>query len=219
MNATGLTRRQLVVWLMMSALVGVIVVLEFTDVLEPGPPPQTGRIPMFRFGEPDLGGMEVIYQGRSAVLMRDAHGRWFEHDASHRHGDADGGAEAVPGDVHEADPERSAEIAEQLALTARMLVDRRVKPELSLDEYGLASPRAMMVFYGRTEDGVDYARPLEVLYIGDFLPGEYTYYAMRDGDEELSLIPRYYIALLLALVFGEDQAPTPLPPRQRVSGN
>ena len=118
-----------------------------------------------------------------------------------------------------ADPERSAQIAEQLALTARMLADRRVRPEQSLDEYGLANPQTMIVFYGRTKNGVDYSRPLDVLYVGDLLPGEYTYYAMRDGNQELYLIPRYYIALLLALMFGEDQAPTPLPPRQNLSGN
>jgi hypothetical protein len=42
---------------------------------------------------------------------------------------------------------------------------------------------------------------------------------MREGDQDLSLIPRYQIALLLALAFGADQAPTPLPPRQAATGD
>jgi hypothetical protein len=214
-SAGGLSRRQPAVWLLLSALAAAIVVLEFTDAPEPGRPSETGRVPMFRFGEPDLGSVEAIYQARSATLMRDADGRWFQHDASHRHS----GAASNPGEAHVADPERSVQIAEQLALTARMLADRRVRPEQSLDAYGLANPQTMIVFYGRTGDGIDYSRPLDVLYVGDLLPGEYAYYAMRDGDQELSLIPRYYIALLLALMFGEDQAPTPLPARQAASGN
>ncbi len=42
---------------------------------------------------------------------------------------------------------------------------------------------------------------------------------MRDGDQQLSLVPRYYIVLLLALVFGKDQVPTPLPVHKKSSGN
>jgi hypothetical protein len=69
----------------------------------------------------------------------------------------------------------------------------------------------MIAFYGRNGDRTDYARPLDVLYVGDLLPTDYAYYAMRDGDDQLSLIPRYQVALLLALAFGPDRAPTPLP--------
>jgi hypothetical protein len=100
-------------------------------------------------------------------------------------------------------------MAERIDLMARMLADRRVKPAQSLDHYGLSNPQTMIAFYGR--QGAAAAQTLAVLYIGDLLPTRYAYYAMRPGDRELSLIPRYYIALLLALAFGEDQAPTPLP--------
>jgi hypothetical protein len=200
----------LAVWALLSVLVGAIVVLERTDVFEPEPPPKTGSFPMFRFGEPDLGAVNVIHEGRFAALMRDANGEWFQHDTSHRHD----GAEPASAETHVADPERSAEITEQMALTARMIADRRVLPERSLDAYGLVNPKTMIAFYGRTEDGADYARPLDVLYVGDLLPTEYAYYSMLGGNPELSLIPRFYVALLLGLVYGEDQAPTPLPSRQ-----
>ncbi len=90
-----------------------------------------------------------------------------------------------------------------------MLADRRIKPEQSLDHYGLLNPQTIITFHSRirTRD----AKPLAILHVGDLLPTQYAYYAMQPGDRELALIPRYYIALLLALAFGEDQAPTPLP--------
>ena len=43
------------------------------------------------------------------------------------------------------------------------------------------------------------------------LPSRYTYYTLLDGDTELFLVPRYFVTMVLALAFGEDQIPTPLP--------
>jgi hypothetical protein len=167
---------------------------------------------MFDFGEPDLAQVEILYQGQSATLMRDPDGQWFQHQGGHQHtGAAEGETAAAPGDVHVAEPTRAAAIAQQLAVTARMRADRRVELEQALDAYGLLDPQAMIAFYGRNGDRTNYARPLDVLYVGDLLPSDYAYYAMRDGDDQLSLIPRYQIALLLALAFGENRAPTPLP--------
>lgn len=202
--------RLLIVWSILALLLGVVVLHEATDLFAPGPPPPpTGTIPMFAFGEPDLGQVEIMYRGQSAALMRDPSGLWFQHGAGHRHTGAD--AAATPDDVHAADPEQAAKIAEQLRVTTRMIADRRVEPEQGLDAYGLFDPEAVFLFYGRKGDQPDYSRPLDVLYVGDLLPTEYAYYTMRDGDDALFLIPRYQIALLLALVFGEDQAPSVLP--------
>lgn len=205
--------RLVIVWLLLLTLVGAIAVQEGTDLFAPEPAPaHTGRVPMFDFGEPDLAQVEILYQGQSATLMRDPGGQWFQHQGGHHHtGAAEGETAPVPGDVHVAEPGRAAEIARQLAVTARMLADRRVEPERDLEAYGLLDPQAMIAFYGRDGERTDYARPLDVLYVGDLLPSDYAYYAIRDGDDELSLIPRYQIALLLALAFGEDRAPTPLP--------
>jgi hypothetical protein len=206
-------RRLLIVWLLLLALVGAIAVHEGTDLFAPEPAPaRTGRVPMFDFGEPDLAQVEILYRGQSATLMRDPSGQWFQHQGEHQHtGAAESETAAAPGDAHVADPTRAAEIAQQLAVTARMLADRRVEPEQELKAYGLLDPQAMIAFYGRNGDRTDYARPLDVLYVGDLLPTDYAYYGMRDGDDQLSLIPRYQVALLLALAFGPDRAPTPLP--------
>lgn len=201
MNTPPVRRRLVVVWILFAALLAGIIVHDGTRIFEPAPP-RTGRMPMFGFREPDLGRVDVMYRGQTATLMRDTAGVWLHRGAHlhHRHAD-----------THAANPTSSTAIAERLELMARMLVDRRMQPEQSLDHYGLTSPQTRIAFYGRT--GVGDSQPLAMLYVGDLLPTQHTYYTMRPGDRELSLIPRYYIALLLALAFGEDQAPTPLPVR------
>jgi len=211
--STGKVRpRLVVVWALFAVLVGAIVVVETTDILEPAPPAPTGSLPMFEFTEADLGAVEVIYRGRLGTLMRDAEGQWFRHDASHSHSDG-AAADAAPEETetHRSDPKAAAEVADQLAVTARMLADRRVPLEQGPAAYGLANPEVMIAFYRRGADGADYSRPLEVLYVGDLLAAGYTYYTRREHDRELSLIPRYQVALLLAQIFGADQAPTPMP--------
>jgi hypothetical protein len=199
MSMLPIRRRLVVVWLLFAVLLAGIIAHEITDIFEPEPP-RTGRMPMFGFRERELGRVDVIHQGQTATLMRDTAGAWLHRGAHRLHSHAD---------THAADPTSSTAIAERLELMARMLTDRRVQPEQSLDHYGLTNPQTMIAFYGRT--GVDHSQPLAMLYVGDLLPTQYAYYTMRPGDRELSLIPRYYIALLLALAFGEDQAPTPLP--------
>ena len=308
------SRRVTAAWSLLLALAALIVAIEGTSLFSAAPPERTGRVPVFGFTEPDLGAVEVVWQGRTASIVRDPSGLWLrrehghghadEHrhtdgaghahgtggarghhhtdgtgDADghrhsdgtgdahgHRHADGTGDADGHPhtdgtgdahghrhtdgtgdahghrhadgvghGDTHgheaghrhdgaaggghagvpepRADPAASREIAETLAAAARMLADRRIGVERGLDAYGLAKPPIMVAFYPRGEDGPDYARPLDVLYVGDLLTTEYTYYALRDGDREISLIPRYQIALLLALAFGEENAPSPLPAR------
>jgi hypothetical protein len=208
-------RRLYIVWLLFAVLLAGMLVHEVTSIFEPAPLPRTGRLPMFAFHEPELSRVEVRHQGSATALMRDATGAWFHHGASHGHHHRHGGGQgdhdhATTNTLHAANPmPSSTAIAERIELMARMLADRRIKPEQSLDHYGLTNPQTMIAFYGRNEP--DASQPLAVLYVGDLLPTQYAYYTMRPGDRELSLIPRYYIALLLALAFGEDQAPAPLP--------
>ncbi len=208
----GVTRpRLLVIWLVLLALIGGIVVADRTRIFDSDPPPPAGSISVFQFTEADLGSVEVLYKGQFAALMRDPGGQWFLHDANHCHGAAAAGADAPAGETHSADPARAAEIVEQLSVTARMTADRRVEPERGLESYGLDNPQTTFAFYGKAV-GDDVPSRLNVLYVGDLLPTEYTYYAKREGEDDLLLIPRYFVALLLALIYGEDQAPTPRPP-------
>lgn len=203
--------RLLAVWGVLVVLVAGIVALEVTGLFDPEPPAPTGSIPMFPWTEADLGGIEAFYQGRHSALMRDPDGLWFLHSASHSHAAPADGASAGTADVHRADPESAAKIKEQLVIAARMIADRRLHPERGLDTYGLANPPVMIAFYGRTADGADYSKPLDVLYVGDLMTTEYAYYAMVDGFEDMLLVPRYNVSLLLAAMYGEDQAPSLTP--------
>lgn len=80
-----------------------------------------------------------------------------------------------------------------------------------LDIFGLENPEIIFSFYPRESNDTESLKPLEILYVGDMLPSKYTYYAMKDGDRDVYLVPRYFITMLLALTFGADQAPSPMP--------
>lgn len=212
MNPLPARRRLYIVWLVFVVLLAGIMAHEFTDFFQSAPPPLTGRLPIFAFHESDLSRVDILHQGKITALMRDATGTWFHHGASHDHHHDHGRGDHRHDDTTTLHPDQlvpsSTVIAERISLIAGMLVDRRIKPEQSLDHYGLANPPTLIAFYGRHREAG--SQPLAKLYVGDLLPTQYAYYTMQPGDQELSLIPRYYIALLLALAFGEDQAPTPL---------
>ena len=212
MSGGAARSRLLTIWLVLAALVVAIVVADRTRIFDSEPVSLAGTLSVFQFTEADLGSVEVLYKGQFASLMRDPNGQWFQHDTSHSHGaTAAAGADAVAEDTHSADPALAAAIAKQVALTAGMNADRRLAPDRDLDSYGLADPQIMIVFYGRAVGDAVPSR-LDMLYVGDLLPTEYTYYAKRESEDELVLIPRYYIALLLELMYGKGQAPTPRPP-------
>ena len=82
---------------------------------------------------------------------------------------------------------------------------------LWLDTFGLKTPEIIVSFYPRGNGEPESLKPLEILYVGDMLPSEYTYYAMKDGDKEIYLIPRYFITMLLGVTFGTNQAPSLMP--------
>ena len=86
----------------------------------------------------------------------------------------------------------------------------------SLERFGLENPPIILSFYSltfspRETNEPSSLLPLATLYAGDMLPSKYTYYTKKGGDPYIYLIPRYFIAMLLALAFGEDQAPSPMP--------
>jgi hypothetical protein len=224
MSAHPVRCRLVVIWVVLGGLLAGIVVHEATDIFDPKPLLRTDSLPMFQFSEPELTRVDVMYQGQPATLMRHAAGDWFPHHGSHRHDHhhgetAAGRAESKLAHSHAADHQQATEIAQRLALMSRMRADRRVRPEQDLKHYGLDNPQAIIAFYGRQGKGIEASQLLDVLSVGDLLPTQYAYYAMRAGDTELSLIPRYYIALLLASVFGAEHAPAPLPARDETGSN
>lgn len=202
-----LSTRLVVVWVLFAVLLAGIVALEGARWLNPPAPTADARPALFTFTEPELGAVEFLYRGQQASLMRDAAGQWFRHDGSHAHSRGD----AVPGEVHRADAGAAGEIADALAVSVRMRADRYMQPDRSLSEYGLENPQALVAFYGRKGTAADFARPLAVLYVGDLLTTEFSYYTLLDGAQQIALLPRYQVSLLLALAFGKETVPTPVP--------
>ena len=76
---------------------------------------------------------------------------------------------------------------------------------------GLDNPATSLIFYPTQEEEKNFGKPLAILYVGDMLPSQYTYYTKKDGDNDVYLVPRYFIAMLLATAFGPDEVPSMRP--------
>ena len=68
-----------------------------------------------------------------------------------------------------------------------------------------------ITFFPRASEGSAASAPLGDWRIGDLAPDKYTFYTLRGRRDDIDLVPRYYVALLLAELFGAEDAPTPLP--------
>lgn len=84
--------RIIVVWGLFVVLGAIIVVLE-TREPEPFITSEEKRR-LFSFREPDIGQVDLFYQGRIASLVRSPTGLWLQHDSSHRHDPAASGSGA-----------------------------------------------------------------------------------------------------------------------------
>ena len=230
--------RSLFAWSVFLVLGLGVIAHETTDIFQKEPPPKTGQLPMFSFSEQDLGRVEILFQGKSAFLQRNDQGNWFRHDSGHTHPVVDSHSH-TNSDNHHQEQGLSPEITKQLDITARMIADRKLFPEeradnhyhgtveqmheevnscpekmngcLGLDRFGLENPEIIFSFYPKETNEAGSFKPLDILYVGDMLPSQYTYYALKDSDNEVYLIPRYSVTMLLAVTFGADEAPTPRP--------
>ena len=197
----------IVVWILFGLLAGAIALLEGLDLMAPSSIEPTVAARLFQFAEPDLGGIQVVYDRQIASLMRGPDGLWYQHDDSHTH---TGGAVASATDPeHVPDPAQSATIAQGLARAADMVANRRGLNDSDLEAYGLTRSETMIAFYGRRAEGADNSEPMDVLRIGNLEPDGGVYYARIDGDRDIVLIPRDEFDSLLEVVFGPGKVPTP----------
>ena len=230
--------RLVVILFIFSVLVLGIIVHERTEIFTKNPPPKTGQLEMFTFTEQDLGRVEIIFRGRTSVLAKDSEGNWFVLDDRHSHdGEHSHSAEELVGHDH-GESDRSSEIKEQIEITTRMIADRKLKVSkvksfsdsvaciedtvhshtteirddcVAIASWGLENPATVFGFYPTEQEGVNSTQPLGMLYVGDMLPSQYTYYTKKDGDNDVYLVPRYFIAMLLATAFGPDEVPSMRP--------
>jgi hypothetical protein len=208
-------------WAVLAGLAALVYVLESREP-EPYIAPEEKRR-MFAFTEGEVGQIDLFFRGRLASLLRSPGGRWFQHDASHRHNPDSGAASpvpagapipagAVPVDSAEAHPEPDERQAQELAkiidFNARMIFDRRITPTQPLKEYGLDNPQTVVIFYPRNADNSAGPAPLATLYVGAPLTHGQSYYAQLGGDRDIALIPLYQVNALTELAYGEvAQAP------------
>jgi hypothetical protein len=205
-------RRRLVgVWLILAILTAAVWLQQRADrVASPPAERELGSgHALFDFTEAQLSRIEVLYGELYAVFLRDKAGAWLLHDGAHHHTAADSNS-AAPHD-HVADPDATKALIRQIELATQMRADQRLTPDQPLAAYGLSKPQAVILFLGRAEGGK--AEPLLAeLLVGDLTPSKFSYYTQRSGSPALWLVPRYRIALLLAAAFGQDRAPSLLPP-------
>lgn len=197
----------IVIWGGLIVLIGAIVVPEGPGLIGPSTtdPIETARL--FDFTETELGGVQVVFQRRIASLMRGADGLWYQHDDSHSHGGV-GAAAAAPGsdEAHQPNQAQSAAIADQIARAVDIPASLQDADKGALEAFGLTRSETMIAFYGRGPDGVDFTKPLSVLYLGDPNLKADAYYARRDGASGVALVPQAEIDALLKLVL---VSPTP----------
>lgn len=194
----------LLVWAALAALIGAVIIFEISEPDTPNSAATQSDAPYFQFDEAELGGVQVVYQRRIATLMRTADGLWYQHDSSHSHGGV-GAAPPSPdaGQEHKPDAARSAAIADTIARALGASANRVDDDATSATRTGLARSETMIAFYGRGPDGVDYGKPLDVLYLGDAKLGTGAVYAKLDGRSEIALLPEADIRALIDLVLAE----------------
>ncbi len=198
------------VWLVLGTLAVVILVLDGGDILSPPSNGTHDEPRLFAFAEPDLGGIQVVYQRQIATLMRGADGLWYQHDDSHSHGGVGPVTSSADADEpHVPDPAQSEAIAARLMQVSNMVAERQALRGAAPEATGLARSETMIAFYGRNEDGADLAEPMTILRIGKQRPGSDTLYARLDSETDLALVAESDFQSLLAIVFGEGNVPAP----------
>lgn len=180
--------RLVVVWLLLAGLVGVVVVVEHTDVLgrrigraSTVDPRQLVPVPL-----DGLAAVEVADAGRLHRFERDARGAWFYHGT---HTGREGAHE------HPADPAAADRIGRALAAFSRTRIERELAPGRDVSDYGISPPRLLVLLYRPGE-----SQPLVQYAVGDVAPDSVSRYVQVVGRPAVVTIPNYQIDNLLALI-------------------
>jgi hypothetical protein len=180
------------VWLILVALVGVIVVIEYTDLVGPKPRRDSHVSSAARLLLPvtvdQLGAIEVLHARTLHRFERDAAGAWFYHV----HG-VDTGAEGAHS--HQVDPSLAERIASAFAAFGRTRIERRLALKTHAQDYGVTTPEMLLLIY-RPHD----IQPLAQYAVGDIAPDTLSRYVLVVGSAIVVTIPNYQINNLLALI-------------------
>jgi hypothetical protein len=182
------------IWLVLIGLVVVIVAQQASQA----PDPLAPTVSLLSVGADALGSIEVLHQARRAAVSRDGEGQWFVHAANHSHA---GGAVQAD-ETHQATPEAAADLGLRVTATAALTVRATERPARA-EDVGVANPKTIIAFYGRTADEIDYGSPLTMLYIGDRAPALGAYFATINDDPTIALVDDEALAALIDLLFNQ----------------
>jgi len=193
MSAGGRRLRLLAVWLLLVLLVGAIVVIEHTDLVEPKRDSHRHISSEAHMLLPvpvdQLSAIEVV-RGRTLYRFeRDTAGAWFYHG----HG-VDTGSEEHH-HPHHADPTVAERIEAAFAAFGRTRIERRFALKMHAQDYGVKRPEMLILVY-RPHD----MQPLAQYAVGDIAPDTLSRYVRVVGSAAVATIPNYQIDNLLALI-------------------
>jgi hypothetical protein len=177
-----------VVWLLLSALVAAIVLIERNDRATQANAPASARdermlIPV-SMGE--VGAIEIAHNGTLHRFERDTSGTWFYHGVHT-------GNEQQH--AHSSDPATAARIETALAGFGRARMERQFPLNVQNDEFGVTRPEIFIMVYqpGQTQ-------PLSRYAVGTVAPDRLSRYVLPVGSTHVITIPEFHIDNLLSLI-------------------
>lgn len=187
--ATSLRPRVVVIWVLLLALIGGIVFVQYKDrtATRPDEAVLANARMLLPLSINELGAFEIFYAGSLHRFERDQAGAWFYH----AHG------AAKPGDAshgHQTDTNQAEAINMALRGLSRAHMEREF-PRGNDAEYGLNAPEMFVLLYGK-----DTAKLLDKFTIGTLAPDNLSRYVLSNNYPKVVTIANYQIDNLLNLL-------------------
>ena len=193
--AAGVRPRVVVIWLLLLALVGAILFIQYKDRTtssnDDAPVNPRMLLPM---AIDELGALEIFYAGTLHRFERDAAGVWFYH--------AHGAAKPNdPSHVHQTDAAQGNTIATAFAGLSRTHMEREFSRENEA-EYGLTAPEMFVLLYAKNT-----AQLLDKFTVGALAPDGLSRYVLSNNYPKVVTIANYQIENLQSLLKAVNAMP------------
>jgi hypothetical protein len=198
-QAGGVRRRVLVVWLILAMLIAGIAIMQYRNrsrlpegVAETIHGAEGSRM-LLPAAVADLGAIEVGHAGTLHRFERDGTGAWFYHGMH---------TSAQAAHAHQTDPVQAQIIEKAFAGLGRARMERQFKLEVQPGNYGLLSPQMIILVYGKGSP-----QPLAQYAVGDVAPDGLSRYVLPVGSSYVVTIANYQIDNLLNLIQAVAEKP------------
>lgn len=187
--ATSIRPRVVVIWLLLLALVGAILFVQYKDrtaAPEIVDPRVTDRM-LLAMPIDDLGALEIFYAGKLHRFERDTTGAWFFH----AHGVA---KTDDPAHAHQTNAAQRKAIETTLTAFSHTRREREFARGNEAD-YGLTTPEMLVLLYGKNT-----AQLLDKFTVGSLAPDGVSRYIDSNNYPKMISIANYQIENLLTLL-------------------